>query len=182
MDSVPFHFEAFGGLGEVLGLARADQAGLVLQFSTRDALFGVLKSPTRNLCIGYEDLLSVRFRSGFLWMTPHIELRVRNLDVLGDLPESSEGRVCLSLRWRDRRDAQAFAADLDQLRAHRRILQLDRALDAMGAPRPSDWREPPPQPACLAESTLPTESAQTGYQSRKRHNRVDYDAENRLST
>lgn len=146
MDSVPFHFDAFGGLGEVQGLARVDQSGLVLQFSTRDALFGVLKSATRNICIRYEDLLSVRFRAGFCWLDPHVELRVRDLDALGDLPESSEGRVLLSLRWRDRRDGQAFAADLDQLRAHRRILQLDRALDTLAAPRSADWREPPPLP------------------------------------
>ncbi len=157
MDTVPFHFDAYGGFGEVQGLARLDELGLELQFSTRDALFGVLKSSTRSVRIPVEGLLSVRYQRGWFWLFPTIELRVRDLAVLKGLPECDQGRISLSLAWRDRVDGKAFAADLEQMRAHRRIQHLDRALERMAGPLPEDWRQPPPLPT--APPPAPTRQA-----------------------
>ncbi len=136
MDTVPFHFDAYGGFGEVKGLARLDERGLELQFSTSDALFGVLKSGQRSLRVPLDALLSVRYSAGFCWLFPKIELRVRDLAALKGLPESDEGRVSLNLKFRDRHDGRAFAADLDLLRSRRRIAQLDRALDQLSSDTP----------------------------------------------
>jgi hypothetical protein len=136
MDIVPFHFDAYGGLGAVKGLARIDEHGLELQFSTSDALFGLLKSGQRSLRVPLESLLSVRYCAGWFWSMPRIELRVRDLAALKGLPESDQGRVSLSLKWRDRHDGRAFAADLELMRSRRRILELDRTLDRMSAPMP----------------------------------------------
>lgn len=151
MDTVPFHFDAYGGWGEVHGLARLDELGLELQFSTRDALFGVIKSGTRSVRIPVESLLSVRYFAGWFWLFPRIELRVRDLIVLKGLPECDQGKVTLSLALGDRQDGRSFAADLEAMRAHRRIQHLDRALERMAAPLPEDWRQPPPLP----EAALP---------------------------
>jgi len=136
MDTIPFHFEAFGGFGEVKGLARIDEAGLELQFSTSDALFGVLKTGQRSLRVPLESLLSVRYRAGWFWLFPHIELRLRDLRALKDLPESDQGRVTLGLALRDRADGKAFAAELELMRSRYRILQLDRTLDRLAAQAP----------------------------------------------
>jgi hypothetical protein len=134
---VPFHFDAYGGFGTVQGLARLDEQGLELQFSTSDALFGVLKSGTRSLRIPLDALLSVRYTAGWFWLMPAIELRVRDVTALKGLPESDQGRVSLSLKFRDRHDGRAFAADLDLMRSRRRILQLDRAIDQLAAQAPA---------------------------------------------
>ncbi len=138
MDTVPFHFDTYGGLGEVKGLARLDDDGLELQFSTSDALFGVLKSDRQVLRVSLDSLLSVQYRSGFLWLAPGIELRVRDLAALKGLPETDEGRIHLGLRFRDRRDGRAFAAELELLRSRRRIQHLDRTLDRLVSPLPMD--------------------------------------------
>jgi hypothetical protein len=156
MDAIPFHFDTHGGFGEVQGLARLDELGLELQFSTRDAVFGVIKTEQKSLRIPLEQLLSVRFSAGFLWLMPVIQLRVRDLSVLKDLPESGEGRVKLRVRFRDRHDARAFVKDLEGMRAHVRILQLDRALDRMTSPLPPV--APPqaaPSAAPKAQETAP---------------------------
>jgi len=50
MDTVPFHFDAYGGFGTLRGLARLDEQGLELQFNTSDALFGVLKTGGAQPC------------------------------------------------------------------------------------------------------------------------------------
>lgn len=133
MDVIPFQFEAYGGWGQVEGLARQDEAGLELQFSIKDGLFGVLKSGRRCVRVPFEQLLSVRYGRGWFWLSPYIELRVRDLSALKDLPESDQGRIRLSLALRDRHDGRAFAADLELLRSRRRILQLDRVLDGLTA-------------------------------------------------
>ncbi|MBN8428748.1 MAG: hypothetical protein J0L65_14900 [Xanthomonadales bacterium] len=144
MDTIPFHFDSHGGLGEVKGLARMDEYGLELQFSTRDALFGVIKSDLRSLRVPFDALLSVRYSAGFLWLMPSIQLRVRDLQVLAGLPESEEGRVTLRVKFGDRHDGRAFARDLDTLRSHYRVQMLDRTLDRMTRHQPGI--EPPPAP------------------------------------
>lgn len=137
MDNVPFHFDAYGGFGQVQGLARLDEHGLELQFSTSDALLGLLKSGQQSLRVPLESLMSVRYRAGWFWLMPSIELRVRDLAALKGLPESDQGRVSLSLNFRDRHDGRAFAADLELMRSRLRILQLDRALDQLAAQAPT---------------------------------------------
>ena len=131
MDTISFHFDAYGGLGKVQGLAHLDEHGLQLQFSTCDALFGVLKSGTRTLRIPFSALQSVRYSAGWFWGMPRIELRVRDLAALKELPESEQGRVTLHMSWRDRHDGRAFAADLELLRSRHRVLQLDRSIELM---------------------------------------------------
>lgn len=144
MDTIPFHFDSHGGLGEVKGLARMDEYGLELQFSTRDALFGVIKSDLRSLRVPFDALLSVRYSAGFLWLMPSVQLRVRDLQVLAGLPESEDGRVKLRIKFGDRHDGRAFARDLDTLRSHYRVQMLDRTLDRMTRHQPGF--EPPPAP------------------------------------
>ncbi len=137
MDTVPFQFDAYGGFGTVQGLARLDEQGLELQFSTSDALFGVLKSGARSLRVPLDALLSVRYTAGWFWLMPVIELRVRDIRALKGLPESDQGRVSLGLKFRDRHDGRAFAADLDLMRSRRRILQLDRSIEQLAAQAPA---------------------------------------------
>lgn len=145
MDIVPFQFEAYGGWGQVEGLARQDEHGLELQFSTKDALFGVLKSGRRSVRVPFEQLLSVRYGRGWFWLSPYIELRVRDLSALKDLPESDQGRIRLGLALSDRHDGRAFAADLELLRSRRRILQLDGVLDRLTTATPAHPTAAPAQ-------------------------------------
>lgn len=133
MDIVPFHFDAFGGFGEVQGLAHITEQGLELQFTTRDALFGVLKTGQRSVQVPLSSLMSVRYRAGWFWLMPKIELRVRDLATLKDLPESEQGRVTLSIKFGDRHDAKAFAGDLEMMRSRLRILQLDGDIARLAA-------------------------------------------------
>lgn len=158
MDTIPFRFDSHGGFGEVKGLARLDEFGLELQFSTRDAVFGVIKSDMRSLRIPLDSLLSVRFSAGFLWLMPSIELRVRDLKVLEGLPESEEGRVKLRVKFAERHDARSFVSDLEAMRTHYRIQMLDRTLDRMTSHLPG--REPPPAPlqASAAPPSAPSPS------------------------
>jgi hypothetical protein len=159
MDTVPFHFDAFGGFGEVQGIAQINEHGLELQFSTRDALFGVLKTGQRSVRVPLSSLLSVRYSAGWFWLMPRIELRVRDLAVLKDLPESEQGRVTLKLALRDRHDGRAFAADLDLMRSRLRVLQLDRDLDRLSNQLSMPTSPTGPAQDVRAEATAPQQQA-----------------------
>ncbi|MGQ0799163.1 MAG: hypothetical protein ACT4NL_03495 [Pseudomarimonas sp.] len=164
MDTVPFHFDAYGGFGTVQGLARLDEQGLELQFSTSDSMFGVLKSGARSLRVPLDALLSVRYSAGWFWLMPVIELRVRDILALKGLPESDQGRVSLSLKFRDRHDGRAFAADLELMRSRRRIVQLDRAIEQLAAQAPTAAAIPTAETAPMA--TPPPAPLARGYGSR----------------
>jgi hypothetical protein len=158
MDTVSFRFDAHGGFAEVMGLAKLDDLGLELQFTTRDAVFGVVKTGQRSLRVPLEVLMSVRYRAGFLWLMPVIELRVNDLKVLDGLPESEEGRVRMRIKWRDRQDARDFVKELEMLRSHVRIQQLDRSLDRLSSqlpPRSSEAAPLPPAPPLAVPPTAP---------------------------
>ncbi|MCG6118293.1 MAG: hypothetical protein MEQ07_08895 [Aquimonas sp.] len=140
MDAVSFHFESHGGLGEVRGLARSDEDGLELQFTARDAMFGLVKTAPKSLRVPLEALSSVHYRAGFLWLMPSIEIRVNDARVLDGLPEAEGGRIVLRLRFSDRRDGRAFVSELDMMRSHYRIALLDARLDRLASLTPG--REP----------------------------------------
>lgn len=129
MDTV--HFDSHGGFGQVKGLARLEEHGLELQFSVHDALPGVIKTETRRLQIPLDVLSGARYCAGFLWLLPVIEPRVRDLVVLAGLPGSEQGRIKLRVKFGDRREARAFARELEAMRANSRIRMLDRTLDRM---------------------------------------------------
>ena len=156
MDTVHFHSASHGGFGEVKGIARLEAAGIELQFSTR--VLGVIKSGLRNLSIPLEALSAARYASGFLWLNPSIELRVRDLSLLSGMPDAEDGRIVLRVKLRDRRAAALFVSELEGMSAQHRMSLLDRSLERLaGASRdpggvPEMPGESQPAPARTTES------------------------------
>ena len=144
MDSVPFSCDAFGGFGEIQGIARLDSDGLLLQYQTRDAVLGVLRSGMKSALVPLDTLVSTQFRSGFLWLSPRIEVRVSDLSSVADIPSTEGGRLQLKVAFGDRADARKLAHLLGGLLAERRLNHLQSELDRMstaGSPaarRPAD--------------------------------------------
>jgi hypothetical protein len=164
MDAVSFHFESHGGLGEVRGLARSDEDGLELQFTARDAMFGLVKSAPKSLRVPLEALSSVSYRAGFLWLMPSIEIRVNDARVLDGLPEAEGGRIVLRLRFSDRRDGRAFVSELEMMRSHYRIALLDARLDRLANSTPGRERmseRSSDRPASTQPASTPPESPQS---------------------
>jgi hypothetical protein len=133
MDSLPFHCEAYAGFGAIQGIARLDGQGLLLQYQTRDAVLGVLRSGMKSGLLPLDSLVSARYRSGFLWLMPHLELRVSDLSMLAEIPSSEGGRLKLRVAWTDRSDARKLAHLLGGRLAEQRLQHLQDELDRMGA-------------------------------------------------
>jgi hypothetical protein len=157
MDSIPFHSEAFAGFGAIQGIARLDAQGLLLQYQTRDAVLGVLRSGMKSSLLPLNTLVSARYRSGFLWLMPHLEVRVSDMSAVADIPSTEGGRLKLRVAWSDRSDARKLAHLLGGRLAEQRLQHLQSELDRMGTaanpgglstratPPPRSGAEPPSQ-------------------------------------
>ena len=70
MHSVPFSIsDAYEGLADVDGLVRFDADVLTLEFQTKDAFFGLIKSNVQNVQLSLTDLASVHFAKKMLRAT-----------------------------------------------------------------------------------------------------------------
>lgn len=133
MDSVPFSCDAFAGFGEIQGIARMQPDGLLLQYQTRDAVLGVLRSGMKSALVPVQTLVSARYGSGFLWLSPRIEVRVSDLSAVADIPSTEGGRLVLKVAFGDRGDARKLAHLLGGLLAEQRLNHLQSELDRMSS-------------------------------------------------
>ncbi|MCK7595257.1 hypothetical protein [Pseudomarimonas salicorniae] len=165
MDSVPFSCDAFGGFGEIQGILRLDADGLLLQYQTRDAVLGVLRTGMKTTLVPLDTLVAAQYRAGFLWLSPRIEIRVSDLTAVADIPSTEGGRLRLKVAFSDRGDARKLAHMLGGRLAEQRLDRLQGELDKMSVARSTGTSpyssQAAPQPAASSASRpRPSESEQ----------------------
>ncbi|MBS1793527.1 MAG: hypothetical protein JSS81_06715 [Acidobacteria bacterium] len=94
--TVPFKTET--GFSQIEGIGKFSPAGVVLEFESK--FLGLIKSGVKENRIALDELLDCRFRKGFLKFGAKIELRLKSLQRLSELP-SHEGKIALKLRRDD---------------------------------------------------------------------------------
>jgi hypothetical protein len=142
MDAVAFRCDPVGGRGAIEGVARIEDAGLVLQYQAFDAVHGVLRPGAFTATIAFPSLTAVRYQGGLLGLRPSIELQVADLDAVAAIPCPEAGRLLLLCSFGDRRAASALVKLLDGRRAEARLRHFESELDRMAAPTVKV--EPPP--------------------------------------
>ena len=103
--SVPFKAES--GLSQTNGLAKFSAAGIILEFESK--ILGLISKGVKEVRIPIEELLDVKFRKGVLKRGAKIEIRLRSIARLSELP-NQEGKIVLKIAnedWELARDAVA---------------------------------------------------------------------------
>jgi hypothetical protein len=109
MESVPFSIdEVYGGLADCQGIVSATESCLVLEFETRDSVFGVLKSGVKSVEIPFPELESVTYEQRLFSAT--IRICVRSLITVADMPGLKEGEIKLKIARKNRSKARLFAS------------------------------------------------------------------------
>lgn len=111
MKAVPFSLDVYGGFGECNGLLKNDKQGLSLEFQTRDAVAGIVKSDVKQVAIPFHELVSVTMTKGWLgmnWMGVKLIIQTSNLKTLQAVPGMSQGRLELSIAKKDIEEAEDF--------------------------------------------------------------------------
>ena len=143
MHAVSVRCDAYGGLGEVRGIARLDPNGLVLQYQMRDAVLGVLRTATQTTLIPSQTIVGCDYRAGFLWLLPWIDLRVSDLGPVENIPSREGGRLRLRFAFADRRAARALVTGIQARRAEFRLTHFESELDRMSGARAPASSSPP---------------------------------------
>jgi hypothetical protein len=119
--SIPFKTESEHGLTSVSGVAKFSAAGVVLEFEAK--LFGLIGGGIKEVRLPKDDILDVRFRKGVFKRLAKIEVRMKTLARLADLPSKS-GKLTLKLVREDFERAQAAVEQLQKdLASHTETLQ-----------------------------------------------------------
>jgi hypothetical protein len=117
MNAVPFTMDVFAGLGKCEGILREEPGHLVIEYQSRDAIAGIVKSDVRSVTVALKDLASVTITKGWLgtsWMGVKIELQGVRMESLKDVPGMCQGKVVLGIARKDRDAAERFVAGLHE--------------------------------------------------------------------
>lgn len=117
--SVPFKTES--GMSTVNGVAKFSSAGVVLEFESK--LFGLISNGIKEARLPAAEILDVKFKKGVLKRGAKIEIRMKSLLKLSEVP-NSEGKLKLKVD----------AGDFERARDAVEKLQKDMAQQAAELP------------------------------------------------
>ena len=113
MTVVPFELDqTYGGLAETHGLVSSTDAHLNVQFQSRDAVVGVIKSDINQLKIPLQEIASIGLRKSWLGLVNELEIQVSNMQSVAAIPGMTQGRLVLSIARRDREAAEALVSEV----------------------------------------------------------------------
>lgn len=119
--SVPFKTESAHGFTSVNGVAKFSSAGIVLEFESK--LLGLISNGVKEAQLATTDILDVKFKKGLFKRGAKIEIRVKSLLKLNELP-NSDGKLTLKIR----------SDDFERARLAVTKLQKDMADEAASLP------------------------------------------------
>ena len=96
--SVPFKAESSNGLKEYIGIAKFSSAGIIFEFEAK--LFGLIGGEVKEVRVGLDEILDIKFRKGIYRFFSRIQLRLKHFAKFSELPNDS-GRVKLKIKRED---------------------------------------------------------------------------------
>lgn len=91
-------------LTESSGLLRLEGRTLVMEYQTRDAVMGVIKSGVKEIRLDLADLQSISFKKGLFSNT--LKLQSRVMRTFEKVPGSQHGMLELAIKRGDRQTAE----------------------------------------------------------------------------
>ncbi|MBK6749420.1 MAG: hypothetical protein KA956_02375 [Pyrinomonadaceae bacterium] len=107
--SVPFKTDS--GMSQINGVAKFSSAGVVLEFESK--LFGLISNGVKEARLATDEILDVKFKKGVLKRGAKIEIRVKSLAKLNELPYK-DGKLTLKIQSEDFERARDAVAKLEK--------------------------------------------------------------------
>ncbi len=107
--ALPFKIdEVFEGFAEVDGLININKSSLIMEFQTRDAIFGVIKSNVKKVVLNAEDLIEIKVKKN--WFSANMII-VANTFLAGKgLPKATGNELVLEIKKKDLDTAMQIAS------------------------------------------------------------------------
>ena len=108
MAAVPFTMDAYEGFAETQGVVREGKEVISIEFQTKDAFIGLLKSDVKTIDIPFSEINDVLFNSNFF--TAKLRIQLKTLYAARDFPTTKNGEIQLSISRKNRKQARNFAS------------------------------------------------------------------------
>jgi hypothetical protein len=128
MKSIPFSVpEVYEGLAETDGLARFDGTALWLEYQTKDAIVGLLKSGVKQVALRPTDLESVALKHRMF--RSYLTLRARSLAAVEQLPGTRGPEIKLRFKRQYRPELNDIASALSVAISEAMLARLEDESD-----------------------------------------------------
>jgi hypothetical protein len=125
MESVPFTIpNVYQGFAETRGVARLEGDDLVLEFQTKDSVFGVLKSVIKRVKLPLSEIASIEFQKKYF--SSWLSVRMRGVNIAQDVPNDGQGGISLQIARKHRQIAQRLAMDVELRDAEIHLEHIER--------------------------------------------------------
>ena len=94
--SVPFKID--DNFSQIAGVGKFSAAGIVLEYEGK--IFGIIKSGVKESRIALDEILDVKFKKGVFRRGARIEIRLKSLTKLNEVP-NRDGKITLKLERDD---------------------------------------------------------------------------------
>ena len=121
---VPFKADATNGLSESNGIAKFSEAGIVLEYESK--FLGLFGGKVKEVRVGLDEILDIKFRKGIFKLFSKIQLRLKSISKLDQLPNEG-GKVKLKIK---REDFELAQRAVEQMQVHLGVGD-PRALETM---------------------------------------------------
>jgi len=102
----------YQGLAESSGLLRDEGGDLVLEYQSRDAVVGILKSGVREARIPRDMIASVTIETGWFGLGAKVVIQTTSMQPIADVPGMNRGRLVLAIAMENRPAAERLIAGL----------------------------------------------------------------------
>ena len=124
MTTVPFRIkDHLGGLAECSGLLKLEKTAVVVELQSKDALIGVLKSKIKRVEIPFEAIEEISFRKSIFGAK--IFLRVSDLRLQAQVPNSEDGEIVLKIRRKHFLDATELVSTVQLDIADQKLKRME---------------------------------------------------------
>ena len=121
---IPFEVDVYEGFAECHGLLYLKENYLVMEFQTKDSIFGVIKSKVKKLFISAEDIIKVDFEKK-LFRTK-LTIHTKSLNIAQKFPGTKKGEISLKLKKKHREDCTEMISRLNLMISESKLSSLDR--------------------------------------------------------
>ena len=95
---VPFKTSSGNGLSEANGIAKFSEAGIIFEYESK--FLGLVGGDFKEVRVGLEEILDIKFKKGIYKFFSRIHLRLNNIEKLSKLPNES-GKIKLKIKRED---------------------------------------------------------------------------------
>jgi hypothetical protein len=114
--SIPFKASSANGFRSYNGVAKFSDAGVVLEFESK--ILDLVSTGVRETRLPMSEILDIKFRKGFFGRGAKIEIRLKSLARLAEMP-NNDGKLILKLAKEDVERAERAIAVFEAAHAER---------------------------------------------------------------